>query len=140
MLPNEKMELIEKLKQKTAYALRSEFADEALTEEHCIASHVPNLNTLRVIRSKSQCPENKENAVCSLYESQKIYVDCIQRIDFFPFATFYSTPSQRAWYKKEFERNKRSTISIDASGVGVQSPTDFKKYFFLYIIICAQGK
>lgn len=139
MLSNEKSKMAAKLQQKTAYALQSEIADEILTDENCVAAHLPSLNALRLINSRSQCSGNEPNAVVSLYESRKIHIDCIQKIDYFPFGVSYSTPSQRAWYKKEFEYNKRSTISIDASGVGVRSPTDFKKCIYLYIII-AQGK
>lgn len=137
LLPHEKQEMEDKLKQKSAYALRSELADKAMTDGDCIPSHIPSLNTLNIIKSKSQCPQGT-NAVLALYELRNIYVNCIQTIHLFPFAVFYSTPAQAAWYKKEFE-HKRAIISIDASGVGLSSPTDFNKYIFLYVV-CAHGK
>lgn len=139
MLPSEKLKMAGKLQQKTAYALQSEIANEILTDEHCVAAHLPSLNALRLINSRRQCPENEPNAVVSLYELRKIHIDCIQKIDYFPFGVSYSTPSQRAWYKKEFGYKKRSTISVDASGVGIRSPTEFRKCIYLYIIT-AQGK
>lgn len=137
ILPHERKEMEEHLKQKTAYALRGELADGAMTDGDCIPSHIPNLNTLRVIKSKNQCPQ-QSNAALALYEARNIYVNCIQAIHIYPFAVFYSTPAQVAWYKKEFER-KRSIISIDASGVGLRSPTDDNKYIFLYVL-CANGE
>lgn len=138
VLPTERKALVEKLKQKTAYALQSELADEAMREGDCVPPHLPSANALRILNCRSQCPEIKQNAVIALYELQKIYVGCIQRLDFIPFAAFYSTPSQRAWYKNEYHY-KRSIISIDATGLGLESPTDFNKCIYLYSI-CAQGE
>lgn len=139
ILSGEKEILLKKLEGKSAYALRSELADEVLTEEHCNPGRVPTLNALRVMKSRNQTFGNDQNAVLRLYELQNVHINCIQKIDLFPFAVHYSTPSQQSWYKNEFSGKKRSTISIDASGFGLTSPTGFKKYIFLYII-CAHGK
>lgn len=134
--PKEREVLAGKLKHQTAYALRSELADEAMTEEDFLPPHIPTMNALNKIKADNQCPEEK-NAVVALYEARNVFVDCIQAIHLYPFAVYYSTPAQTAWYKKEFDR-KRSIVSVDASGVGVKSPTDYPKCILLYIV-CAKG-
>lgn len=139
ILPNERVDLAEKLKQGTAYVLKSELADEILKSEQLTASHLPNLNQLRLIKSRSACPEPGKNAIVSLYESKKIYVDCIQKIDYSPFTVYYSAPGQRAYYKKETEYHRKAIISLDATGLGLKSPTNDNKYILLYII-CVQGR
>lgn len=139
ILPNERVDLEEKLKQKTAYALRSELADVTLKDDKLVAAHIPNLNQLRLIRSRSQCPEAGKNPIISLYEMRKVHIDCIQKIDYFPFTVYYSTPGQAAYYKKEIEYHREAIISLDASGVGLKSPTDDNTYIFLYIA-SVQGK
>lgn len=139
MLPCEQKALSEKLKGKSAYAVRSEIADEILTEEYCNSAAIPSLNALNVLKSRHQSTSAEKNAVLSMYGLRDIHVDCIQQIDLYPFATHYSTPSQISWYKNEFRNKRRSTISFDASGVGVVSPTDLKKNIYLYVI-CGQGK
>lgn len=131
-LPGDKQELLEKLKGKSAYAVQSELAKELLIEEHGSSAQVPTLNAMRVIKCKSHCPNEKQNAVNALYELRNVHLNSIQRIELYPFATHYSTPSQKSWYRNEFRKN-RSTISIDASGVGIESPTDYKKYTLLYV-------
>lgn len=138
ILPDERAILAEKLKQKSAYALRSELAEENLKGNQLTASHVPNLNQLHLIQSRSNCPEAGTNSIISLYESQKIYVDCIQKIDYHPFSVYYSTPGQKAYYKKETEYHREAIISVDASGMGLKSPTDESAYILLYVA-CVQG-
>lgn len=138
VLPTDKKILLDKLKGRSAYAVRSELADDALTEESCIAAHIPSLNALRVLKCKDQCPGDEQNAVLSLYELRAKHLNCIQRIDLHPFATQFSTPAQQSWYKKEFAKRDRSIISIDATGVGLDPPLKLKKCIYLYII-CAQG-
>lgn len=139
-IPHEqKPKLLEKLKGQSAYSVRNQVADEILTEEHCDPNKIPTYNAYRVMKSKNQAPATEQNAVLSIYDLQKVHMNCIQRIDLHPFATHYSLPSQISWYKNEFRGKKRSTISIDATGPGLVSPTDFKKYIFLYAI-CAHGK
>lgn len=136
-LPQEKEVLLKKLEGKSAFTLRSELADENSTE--CDPRRLLTLNALHVMKSKNQKLGRNQNAVLSLYELRNTHINCIQKIDLYPFAVHYSTPSQKSWYKNEFSGKKRSTISIDASGVGLTSPTDMKKYIFLYVI-CAHGK
>lgn len=135
----QKKEIERKLQGKSAYAIRSELADEILTEENNNPGSVPTLNALRVIKCKSQNIADKQNAVLSLYDLRSKHPNCIQRIDLYPFATQYSTPAQVSWYQNEFRGKKRSTISIDATGPGLVSPTNLKKYIFLYAI-CAHGE
>lgn len=96
-------DLEKELKQKSAYALKSEIAEATLKGDKLIAPHVPNLNQLRVIACKSECAPNGENAIVSLYELRKIHVNRIQKIDYFPFTVYYATPAQSAYYKKETE-------------------------------------
>lgn len=139
ILRDQKAQLIENLKGQSAYAVRNQLAEELLTEEHCNPGEIPTLNALRVLKSRSQTPANKQNAVISLYDLRNIHLNSIQRIELYPFAAQYSLPSQISWYKNEFRGKKRSTISLDASGFGLVSPTDLKKYIFLYVI-CAHGK
>lgn len=139
ILPNERVVLEKELKQKSAYALRSEIAESTLKGDKLIAAHVPNLNQLRVIACKSECAANGENAIVSLYELRKIHVNCIQKIDYFPFTVYYATPGQSAYYKKETEYHRDAIISVDASGVNLKSPTDHNAYIFLYVV-CVQGK
>lgn len=107
ILAGEKEVLLKKLEGKSAYALRSELADEVLTDEHCDPGRVPTLKALRVMKSKNQTPGNNQNAVLSLYDLQNVHINCIQKIDLFPFAVHYSTPSQQSWYTNEFSGKKR---------------------------------
>lgn len=139
ILPNERVELEKKLKEKTAFSVRSELADATVQGHKSIAAHVPNLNTLSTIRSRSQCPEAGKNAIISLYDMRKSHVNCIHKIDYFPFTVYYSSPAQRAYYKKETEYHRDAIISVDASGVGLRSPTDYDAYTLLYVI-CVQGE
>lgn len=135
----EKPKLLETLKGQSAYSVRNQVANQILTEEHCDPNKIPTYNAYRVMKSKNQAPATKQNAVLSIYEIRKVHMNCIQRIELYPFATHYTLPSQVSWYKNEFSGKKRSTISIDATGLGLMLPTDFKKYIFLYVI-CAHGK
>lgn len=137
--PELKEKIKRKLQGRTAFAVQTELADEIIKDENSHPGIVPTLNAISVIKCKSQTDSNKQNAVLSLYDLQSKHPNCIQRIDLYPFATQYSTPAQVSWYKNEFRGKKRSTISIDATGVGLVSPTDLKKYIFLYVI-CAHGK
>lgn len=134
ILPADKHILIAKLKDKSALAVQSELANEALTEEHCNAAHIPTLNACRVHKCNDQCPGDNQNAVLSLFELRDIHINCIQRIDLFPFATQYSTPSQKSWFQNEFGKETRCIISIDASGIGLQPPIKFKKCILLYVM------
>lgn len=138
VLPCEREDLEKKLDQKTAYIVRSELADAASQDGKIIAPHIPNLNTLTKIRSRNQCPKTKSNAIISLYDMRKEHVNCIHRIDYFPFTVYYSSPAQKAYYKKEAEYHRDAIISVDASGVGLRSPTDNDAYILLYVI-CVQG-
>lgn len=138
-LPCDRGALLDKLQNKSAYAFRSELADDVLTDEHFNSAQLSTLNAYRIIKSRAQSLTIKENAVLSLYELRNIHLNCIQKIDLYPFAVHYSTPSQKSWYKNEFGKKKRSSISIDASGINVESPTVLKKYIFLYVI-CAHGE
>lgn len=137
VLPEIKSELVDKLQQKSAYALRSELADRTMKESCSEPAHLPSLNALRIIKSRSQCPIEQQNPVIALHELKSIFINCIQDIGYDPFFVFYATDTQKAWYKEETS-NKRAVVSIDASGIGVQSPTDNKKYILLYVI-CAHG-
>lgn len=137
--PEQKKEIEKKLRGRSAYAVRSELADEILTDGNSNPGLVPTSNALRVLRCKSQTIADKQNAILSLYDLRSKHLNCIQRIDLYPFATQYSTPAQVSWYKNEFGGKKRSIVSIDATGVGLVSPTDLKKYIYLYVI-CAHGK
>lgn len=137
--PEQKAEIERKLQGRSAYAVRSELADEILTDGNSNPGLVPTSNALRVLKCKSQTIAHKQTAVLSLYDLRSKHLNCIQKIDLYPFAAQYSTPAQVSWYKNEFRGKKRSTVSIDATGVGLVSPTDLKKYIFLYVI-CAHGK
>lgn len=101
-------------------------------------TYLHTLNAIRVHKCNEQCPGDNQNAVLSLYDLRDIHINCIQRIDLFPFATHYSTPSQMSWFKNEFGKGKRCIISIDASGIGLQPPIKFKKCILLYVM-GAQG-
>lgn len=137
LLPNERIALAEKLKHKSAYALISELADENVKDGEVVPAHIPNKNQLRLIKSRMQCSE-VTNPVIALHEMQKVHINCIQQIGYVPFLVYYSTPSQRAFYKKEVEYHRKSIISVDATGVGVISPTEDGKAVFLYVV-CVQG-
>lgn len=137
--PERKKEITRKLQGRSAYAVRSELADEIITNENDNAGRVPSLNALRLVKFKSQTNADEQNAVLSLNDLRLKHLNCIQRIDLYPFATQYSTPAQVSWYKNEFKGKKRSTVSVDATGVGLISPTNLKTYILLYAI-CAHGK
>lgn len=130
--------LLEKLKGQSAYAVRSEIANAMLTDENSNPNKLPTNNALRVMKSKEQIPNVAQNAVISMYDLLKVHPNCIQRIELLPFATHYSLPSQISWYRVEFSGKTRSVISVDATGLGLVSPTDLRKHIFLYVI-CAQG-
>lgn len=137
-LPDDKKKIVEKLKSKSAYAVHSELADQAMTANGPEASHVPSKQALRTMRSRDQC-KSSGNAILALYELKKLFVNCIQCIAMDPFYVFFSSVAQRLWYKLEAEYNKKRTvISIDATGIGLRPPMDNKKYIFLYVI-CAHG-
>lgn len=137
-LPDEKKVLVENLKSKSAYALRNELADQAMSADDPDPSHVPTAGALRVMRSKAQC-QSSGNTILALHELKKRFVNCIQNIALDPFYAFFSSETQRRWYKLETEYNKRrAVISIDATGLGLRPPMDNKKYIFLYVI-CAHG-
>lgn len=131
-----KMDLICKLKQSSAYSVESELADAAMSNNCPMPAHVPSKNALRIIKSRSQCPSD-HNAILAIENLRNVYPNCIQNSGSNPFFVFYSTDLQKAWYKSEAGR-KRLVISIDASGIGVRSPTSNTKYIFLYVI-CAHG-
>lgn len=139
--PEQKEVIKKKLQGRTAYAVRSELADEILTDGNSNRNpgRLPTLNAISVIKCKSQTISDRQHAILSLYDLRSKHLNCIQRIDFCPFATQYSTPAQVSWYKNEFRGKKRSTVSIDATGVGLLSPTDLKTCIYLYVI-CAHGK
>lgn len=139
ILPCDKKKLADKLKEKSAFALRSELADGILTEKDGNSADIPTLNALRGIKCKAKSPANKQNAVLALYDLRNVHLNCIQKIDLYPFGVQYATPSQTAWYKNEFRNKKRSTVSFDASGFGLDSPTNFRKYIFLYVAV-AHGR
>lgn len=136
--PEDKGDILEKLKGKSAYAIHNELAADILEDENSNPGSVPTKNALRVMHCKEQISGRNQNAVVSMNNLRFKHFDCIQRIDFYPFATQYSTPAQRAFYQNEFKGNKRSVISIDATGLSLTSPTDLKRYIFLYVI-CAHG-
>lgn len=137
--PEQKTVILKNLQGKSAYAVRNELADEILTDASCNPGRVPTSNTLRIMKYRNQALGNEENAVLILNDLRETHTNCIQKIELFPFAIHYATPSQKSWYKNEFSGKKRSTISIDATGVNVVSPTDLKKHIFLYVV-CAHGK
>lgn len=138
LLPAEKDDLKRLLRGKSAYAARSQLADAIVVDGLPVPAHMPTLNTLRKAKSSDQCPENRD-VFDGLHDLFSIHVDCVQNIGNTPFYVFYTSPSQIEWYAKEKSANKRSIISIDATGVGMKSPTTFKKYIFLYVI-CAHGE
>lgn len=137
LLADEKEELKQILRGKSAYAVRSQLANAMVVEGLPVPAHMPSLNTIRKIKSADQCPE-KQDAIEGLNDLNSVYIDCIQNIGYIPFYVFYATPSQHAWLLKEIAASERLIFSIDATGVGLNSPTTYQKYIFLYVI-GAQG-
>lgn len=136
LLPDERDELKNRLRGESAYAVRSQLASEILVKGYPEPSHFLSLNTIRKIKSSDQCPENK-NCIDALHELMDIHVNCIQNIGYIPFYVFFATLAQMELYARLSSR-KRSIIFIDATGVGLKSPTNYNKYIVLYVI-CVQG-
>lgn len=140
MLPVEKKVLEEKLKYRTASAVRNELLDAAMDVPGCPEpAHVLGLNATRITKCRENCDGRpNEDGIQSLYEMKDRFVNSIQNIGLDPFHVFFETVAQRAWYKREAERTG-ATISIDATGPGLQSPNKNNTYLFFYLI-SAHGK
>lgn len=135
LLPGERQELAEKLRGKSAFALRNEMAAALQSENLPERADLPSLNALNLIKSRNQCPE--QNVFEALDALKDVHVNCIHKIGYDPFFVIYETPAQTEYYAKEKQRRRR-IISIDATGPGLRSPTSNPKSIFLYNI-CAQG-
>lgn len=125
-----------KLKDSSAYYVRSKLADSLMDAGDIEPPHLPSANAMRVIKSKAKSEKMLEkNQILSLMSINKQFPDSVQKIGVDPLFVFYSTPLQRLWYKAETFR-KRAVISIDATGLGLQPFTDDKKPIFMYLITC----
>lgn len=129
----EKERLQNMLRGKSAFAVKNDLS--ALTQDKNLPERadIPTMNALRLIKSRDQCPDN-ENVFDSLDNMRGVHVDCIHKIGYDPFWVIYETPTQTEYYAKEHSR-KRSIISLDATGVGVKSPTSNPKCIYLYVIV-----
>lgn len=136
MLPVEKKDFAEKLKHRSASAVRNEILDAAMNVENCPEpAHVYGLNAARIVKCRENLAGRSGDAIQSLYDMKNEFVNCIQHIGLDPFYVMFETVAQRTYYKREVER-KRSIISIDATGLGLMSPNRNKTYIFLYLISC----
>lgn len=132
MLPNETKALAEKLRGRSAYALRNEMAASMQDENLPERADLPTSNTYRIIKCRDQFPDER-NVFEALDPLKQIHVNCILKIGYEPFYVIYETPAQIAYYARERQMG-RTIISIDATGPGLTSPTSNPKYIFLYII------
>lgn len=125
----------ESLKTDTAYAVRSQIADNLMRKDDDVPGHLPTLNTLRKVRSeiqKQDLPHEHPVLSIQMMKKESVYSEYIGRIGLDPFFVFYATHLQKEWYSAEF-RGRRSVLSLDATGLGLLSPnTVEKKYVFLY--------
>lgn len=106
----------EKLEGKSVLKLRAEMAAELMSFGDSEPSIMPSADAMRKAKSRIDCPETDPFAALSFL--QKKYPKTIQSIGYDPFFIIFSTPFQRAVYKGEVMRNKGTTISIDATGLG----------------------
>lgn len=108
--------LHEKLQAKSVLKLRAEMAAELMLFGEPEPSIIPSADAMRKAKSRIDCPETDPFTALSFL--QKKYPKTIHSIGYDPFFIIFSTPLQRAVYKGEAMRNKRPTISIDATGLG----------------------
>lgn len=136
LLPRDKEVLREKLCGKSAFAVRNELA--ALLQDKNLPERpdIPTSNAMRLIRSRDRCGDVR-NQFDALSELKNIHIDTIHKIGYDPFYAIFDTPAQSEYYARERLRG-RAIISVDASGVGVSSPTSNPKCIFMYII-CVHG-
>lgn len=134
LLSVDKKPLAEKLKYRSAIAVRNELLDKAMDISDCPEpAHVQGLNATRIIKCKENLDGRTGDAIQSLYDMKDRFVNSIHNIGLDPFHVMLETADQRTWYKRETERT-RAIISIDATGVGLRSPNKNKTYIFLYLI------
>lgn len=134
MLPVEKKPLAEKLKHRSASAVRNELLDAAMDVSGCPEpAHVFGLNSTRITKCRDNCEGRTGDAIQSQYDMKDRFVNSIQNIGLDPFHVFFETVAQRTMYKREAERIG-AIISIDATGPGLHSPNKNKTYMFFYVI------
>lgn len=129
-----KQEITEMLQKDSSHAVRSKLASQMMEYGDTEPAHLPSSNALRLMKHKNIIQETlSENPIQSLLEMKKFAVNSIQEIGVTPFYVFYASTLQRAWYKSEMS-HRWTTISIDATGVHLKSPSESDKYIFLYLI------
>lgn len=125
--------ILEILSDKSAFQARNELARKMQDPNLPERPDIPSSNTMRVMKHHQQISQGS-NAFEALDILKNVHVNCIHKIGYDPFFVFYETPSQSEYYAKE-RLKSRSIISIDATGVGVKSPTSNPKCIFLYNIV-----
>lgn len=88
LLPNETKELAEILRGRSAFELNNEMAASMQDENFPERADLPSLNAYRVIKYRSQYPEEKD-AFKALDSLKEIHVNCIHKIGYDPFYVIY---------------------------------------------------
>lgn len=132
------------LLRKCAYALQANMANNEMKPGDAIPAHLPNLGTLRNVKSSENRKKLADSdpivAVRKMKDSTK-YDKIILDIGMDPLYVSYATELQREWQRTEIAR-KRLIVSIDATGALIDTPnlsslsnvTGKHKPIFLYII------
>lgn len=130
--------VVDKLKDKSAYVVRTELADKKMEVGDSEPPQLPSNNALRIIKHnenvKNLPKEQKSNAASRIMSLEEEFPDCIKKVGMKPFFVMYSTPMQEAWYEVE-SRVEDPVIIFDASGFGLLSSE--KKAILMYQMMAA---
>lgn len=137
--------IAKKLENQSALSLRTEmvndfFPDDSTIENIHFTPVLPQLSTLQKIKSSANS-SNGDVIDVLIQRAQQKNSDILQ-VSAYPFSVFYRTTLQYDWFIAE-SKNKRVSISIDATGSVVRAPprsqkiknTDKLKHVFLYTIM-----
>lgn len=147
-----KSKVLDMLEKHAPIVARSNLVNEYMdsTDNTCpLVPYIRNMYQMKYRNrneTKTMTDKNPISAIAQMRGMPEFY-NCIDEVDYVPFACLYSTPSQQRFSKEESEK-KRTTLSIDSSGVSVILPpeceisarTNTMKRCMLYNIVMLGSK
>lgn len=138
LLPTETKEVADMLQGSSAFAVRSQLAEEYMSEHDPEPPHLIRSNAIKKIKYKQTKAVHADPVQALQIMKERHFRGEIDNIGLSPFYVFYAKNLQRMWHNAEYLR-KKCIISIDATGLGLKKLGQLdEKYMFLYVI-CSQG-